>query len=305
MICVLLLFASNCGSVGKILMKNITEFNFRIEMNFSVIGCGYVGQAVTSYFSQNLAVSVSVTTTSPEKVARLETIADQVFVVRGNDSANLESVLQNQDSVLLCVGARGGDYQQTYLQTAETLVNVLHKLSSKVQIIYTSTCAIYGNRGGETIDENSPLAPASENYRILAATEQTLLTAANHRLGVCILRLGGIYGPGRELSRIFSRVAGATLPGDGSEASNWVHLDDIVGAVAFAYQNQLQGVYNLVDDSQLCRHQIISRTLAKQGLPQVTWNSNQPSTRLHNVRVSNQKLKDAGYQLLHPQIVFN
>ncbi len=274
-------------------------------MNFAVIGCGYVGQAVTSYFTQNLGASVSVTTTSPEKVARLETIADKVFVLRGNDSVNLESVLQNQDSVLLCVGARGGDYQQTYLQTAENLVNVLHKLSSQVQIIYTSTCAIYGNRSGEVVDENSPLAPASENYQILAATEQTLLAAANHRLRVCILRLGGIYGPGRELSRIFSRVAGATLPGDGSEASNWVHLDDIVGALAFAYTNQLQGVYNLVDDSQLRRRQIIDRTLAQQGLPHVTWNFDQPSTRLHNVRVSNQKLKDAGYQFLHSQIVFN
>jgi len=42
-------------------------------------------------------------------------------------------------------------------------------------------------------------------------------------MSVCILRLGGIYGPRRELVKIFGRVAGTIRPGNGEDATNWIH----------------------------------------------------------------------------------
>ncbi len=121
---------------------------------------------------------------------------------------------------------------------------------------------------------------------------------------VCILRLGGIFGPDRELLKIYSRVAGTTLPGDGNEPANWIHLDDIVGAVEFARLHRLQGIYNVVNDANLLRREIIDKVCETHHLPKVAWDSSQQSTRLFNAKVSNQKIKDAGFKLIRPEMIF-
>jgi len=114
------------------------------------------------------------------------------------------------------------------------------------QLIYTGSYAVYGDREGAWVDEASPVAPANPNGHS-CETEQVLLSASSDDMSVCILRLGGIYGPRRELVKIFGRVAGTIRPGNGEDATNWIHLDDIVAAIKFARQHRLQGIYNLVD----------------------------------------------------------
>jgi NAD dependent epimerase/dehydratase family enzyme len=118
------------------------------------------------------------------------------------------------------------------------------------------------------------------------------------------VRLGGSYGQGRELVKIFGRVAGTTRPGNGEEITNWVHLDDIVRAIEFARLHRLQGIYNLVDDSHLTSRELIDNVLTKHNLPNVIWDATNKSNRQYNTWVSNQKLKDAGYEFIHPHIIF-
>ena len=97
-------------------------------MNVAIIGCGYVGCAVAQFWQQNMSFVVTATTTTPERVPELQTVAQQVVVVQGNDSDLLKSVLRNQDVVLLSVGAKSADvYEETYLHTAQTLVSVLSR----------------------------------------------------------------------------------------------------------------------------------------------------------------------------------
>ena len=272
-------------------------------MKIAIIGCGYVGMAVARYFYPQPGSVVTATTTTPERVTILENIAHQVTVVKGSDTLGLKSVVQNQDVILLCVGARGKSYQDTYIHTAQNLVSLVRQTPSVKQLIYTSSYGIYGDQQGRLVEESTPLAPATANQQILADTEQILLSATSAQRRVCIFRLGGIYGPSRELVKIYGRVAGKTIPGNGFEPSNWIHLDDIVGAIAFASQQQLQGVYNLVDDSQLQRRELIEQVLSKHNLNPITWDKSQPSSRPYNIRVSNQKIKQAGYQLIHPYII--
>ena len=78
-----------------------------------------------------------------------------------------------------------------------------------------------------------------------------------------------------------------------------IHLDDIVGAIALAQEQGLQGIYNLVQDSPTTVKQLIDLVCQRHQLPPVTWDASQPSTRPYNARVSNQKLKDAGYRFQH------
>lgn len=274
-------------------------------MNIAIIGCGYVGCAIAQYWQQNPHLIVTATTTTPERVSQLQKLADKVVVTQGNDLEKLINILANQDFVLLSVGAKGADlYESAYLNTAKTLVSALQQNSTVKQVVYTSSYSVYGDRNGEWVDEETPSQPKSRNGEILKQTEDILLSASSEQLGVCVLRLGGIYGPGRELVKIFSRVPGTTRPGDGSDITNWIHLDDIVGAIEFVRQQPLSGIYNLVDDAHLPSKSLFYNLFTQHNLPQVMWDDTVRSNRPYNATVSNQKIKQAGYHLIHPQIIF-
>lgn len=267
-----------------------------------ILGCGYVGKAVAQRWRSHLRVTA--TTTTPARVAELEPLADRVVVLRGKDEAGLRSLLLKQTIVLLSVGAPNADsYEETYLETAKTLVTALARTPNVQQVIYTGSYAVYGDRQGAWVDETSAIAPVNRNGEILADTEQVLLSAGSDRLKVCVFRLGGIYGPGRELGKIFRRAAGTTRPGNGTDAANWVHLDDIVGAIEFARQHTLEGIYNLVGDRPITSRELLDRVCTQNNLPPVTWDATQPSLRPYNAKVSNQKLRSAGYSFQHPETV--
>jgi nucleoside-diphosphate-sugar epimerase len=80
-----------------------------------------------------------------------------------------------------------------------------------------------------------------------------------------------------------------------------VHRDDVVGGLTFALENRLQGIYNLVGDVSLSSRELLDRIFETHNLPQVSWDES-PSVRPYNARVSNQKIKVAGYQFVHPEI---
>ncbi len=274
-------------------------------MNIAIIGCGYVGYAVAKYWQQHHDLVITATTTTPAKVEVLQQVANKVEIVKGSDAQALKSVLQNQDAVLLSVGAKGIDsYQETYLKTAENIVSLLQDTTTVKQLIYTASYSVYGDRNGDWVDEETPTAPGNPTGEILNQAEQILLAANNENLKVCILRMGGIYGKDRELVKIFNRAFGKTRPGNGEDTTNWIHLDDIVGAIEFARQQQLKGIYNLVDDAHLSSQELIDNLAQKYDKPKVMWDASQPKSRAYNSKVSNEKIKRAGYKLIHPQIIF-
>ena len=269
-------------------------------MNVAILGCGYVGCAVAKLWQSNSDLNVTVTTTTAEKVPQLEAIADRVEVWKSPDRDKLKSILR--DTILLSIGARYAPYAETYLQTAEVLASIVAEMPHIKQVIYTGSYAVYGDRQGEEVVESSPLMPANENGEMLAKTEQVLLSAMTENCRVCLFRLGGIYGPDRELVKIFSRAAGTTRAGTGDEITNWIHLDDIVGAIEFARLHQLSGIYNLVDGAHFTGRELLDRIMDKHNLPRVMWAASQPSLRAYNAKVSDRKLTQAGYQLIYPDL---
>ncbi len=276
--------------------------------NIAILGCGYMGSALAEYW-QEQGHFLTGTTTSWERVASLSEVVSQVVLMKGDDASAVQSFLQGQDTVVVSVAPTSSQvadeaiYEITYLATARNLVQALKQAPRVKQIIYLSSCSVYGDRQGEWVDESSPVSPLEPRSQVLCEAEKILLQATNQNQKVCVLRLGGIYGPGRELIRMFGGLAGMTLAGRGERFINWIHRDDIVGAIEFARLNELEGIYNLVDDSQLTVKKQIEQVCWQYGLPPVHWDPSKPNLRRKSVRVSNQKLKAAGYQLIHPQLL--
>ena len=273
-------------------------------MKVLVFGCGYVGNEVARLWHKN-GHDVTVTTTTPEKVNPLSAISDRAILLEGNDLDAVSNVIKDREVVLLSVGAKGRDtYRQSYLETATNLVTALQNNNSVKQIIYTGSYAVLGDRKGQWTDETVATNPITEGGKILAQTEEVLLTARSPKLKVCILRLGGIYGEGREIIKIFKSWAGTTRPGDGKDYSNWIHIADIANAIEVARKHQLDGIYNLASDDCLTTGEFFDRLFAAHDLLGITWDTTKKSTRPYNTRLSNQKIKDAGMEFIYPHIMF-
>lgn len=274
-----------------------------MQTKIAIVGCGYVGTAIAKVWQQ-AGHDLSVTTTTPDRVTELAAVANRVVVLKADNRAALQATIADREVVLVCVGkARQAGYRETYLATAEALAAVLPQAPSVRQIIYTSTHSHLGDRQGAWTDEEVPPAPLTENGEIVAATERVLLAMQTATRRVCILRLAGIYGPGRELGKIFSRWVGTTRPGTGEQFINWVHLDDIVGSIAWACDRQLAGIYHIANDSPLPKREFYSRLFAHLGLDPLSWDG-QASGPVNNVRLANGKIKATGYQLRQPSFDF-
>ncbi|MEM9771605.1 MAG: NAD-dependent epimerase/dehydratase family protein, partial [Cyanobacteria bacterium P01_D01_bin.73] len=270
-----------------------------------ILGCGYVGKVIAQQW-RDAGVTVTATTTSPDRVAELEAIAHRVLVLDATEPEKLREALEGQDTVLMAIGAKGPqDYRHAYLECAEAVAAVIPEFPAIQQIIYTSSYSAYGDYGGDWVTEETPLKPNTPNGEILAAAEQTILginEAAAQSTGAiaCVLRLGGICGPGREVVKILSRAAGMTRPGDGKGWAHWTHRDDVVGAIAWVRQQRLSGVFNVVQTEPILQKDLFEEALTKANLPGVTWDPNASNRKSYNVRVSNRRLRDSGYVMKYP-----
>ena len=115
-------------------------------------------------------------------------------------------------------------------------------------IVYLSTIGVYGDHGGGWVDEGSAVDAASERSRARLDAERgwTALAARAGR-ALAILRLSGIYGPGRNA---LVQVANATArrivkPG---QVFNRIHVSDIAQAISAALARRSDGVFNVTDD---------------------------------------------------------
>jgi nucleoside-diphosphate-sugar epimerase len=115
-------------------------------------------------------------------------------------------------------------------------------------IVYLSTVGVYGDSGGGWVDEDTPAAPQSARGQHRLAAEQAWQEFGGHRgIAVAVLRLAGIYGPGRNALRQIARgdVRRIVKPG---QVFNRIHVDDIAQAIDAALRQRAAGIFNIADD---------------------------------------------------------
>ena len=114
---------------------------------------------------------------------------------------------------------------------------------------YLSSTAVYGDRGGGWVDEDTPVAPSQARGQLRAVAEDNWARFAGQR-SVDIFRLGGIYGPGRSAFDTLRAGQARRMNKPGHKFGR-IHRDDIAQAVVAAMQqDRVSGlrVFNLVDD---------------------------------------------------------
>ncbi len=115
-------------------------------------------------------------------------------------------------------------------------------------IVYLSTVGVYGDCGGDWVDEETPAAPHSARSRERLAAEQVWQDLGERRgIVVAILRLAGIYGPGRNALTQIARGDARRIVKPG-QVFNRIHVDDIAQAIDAAFTRKSSGIFNVADD---------------------------------------------------------
>ena len=142
---------------------------------------------------------------------------------------------------------------------------------------------------------------------LFALTAAALLAAEHaalsHEPEICatVVRLGAIYGPGRDLSERIGRAAG-TRRTDGRPFVNLIHSDDVVAALGKLLNHRHHGPLNLVNDKPISRQELYDTVLKQLALEPVTWDepTDIPPAGLGK-RVGNDLIKRTlGLSLEHP-----
>lgn len=218
---------------------------------------------------------------------------------------DVESVLDGVTHLLLSAPPNEGGDPAFQMHGRE-----LAKIPTLEWVGYLSTTGVYGDRGGEWVDETTTTAPSSQRgSRRRKAEDQWLSLLKSDGFPLHIFRLAGIYGPGR--SALDSLRAGVAhrihKPG---HVFGRIHVEDIVQVLLASMESPDPGnIYNLCDDEPAPSADVIEYACQLLGrpLPPLVEFDNAdlaPMTRsfyMENRRVRNDKIKDKlGVSLKYP-----
>lgn len=274
-------------------------------MNIAIIGCGYVGLAVASLLKEK-GHQITATTRSSQRLKELTKVAQKGVIYKGENTEDLLPLIVENDCIIITLAADHPDqYENTYLNTAQMLLQIAldHQLSR--QLIYTSSTSVYGEYHGLWVDEKMPLLSKTETGKILIETETTYLALKKLGWKICTLRLAEIYGPGRELSRKFKELEQNLSLGSGDQYTNMVHREDVAHAIDYVIHHHLEGVFNLADDEHPTRKDLYLQLARQMNWKPLDWDGKETHSNRGNKRVSNHHIKSEGFSFLYPQRILN
>ena len=274
-------------------------------MRVLIVGCGYVGLPLGKELARQghavFGLRRSVLADAELQAAGITPL--HADITRPETLARLP---RDFDWVVSCVAAGGGaaNYRRVYLDGTRNLLDWLAGMPPE-KFVHIGSTSVYAQFDGSVVTEASPADPVAETSKILRQTEKVLLAAARGKFPAVILRVAGIYGPGRgHWVKQFLRGE-ARIEGDGSRWLNMIHRDDVVGCIIAALNNGRAGeIYNASDDepmSQLNFFAWLAETLGKPLPPSVPETPDERKRGVMAKRVSNAKLRtELKYQFRFP-----
>ncbi len=267
-------------------------------MRILIFGCGYLGRRVAAEWIQ-AGHTIFAATRSSQNAETLLQLEIHPLIGDVCDPATLAN-LPEVDVVLHAIGFDRNSGRSHEEVTCGGTRNILEAVNDRCRrFIQISSTSVYGQSAGEWVDENSVCEPVQVGGQMAVVAEWLVRDSFPETSGIhaTILRLAGIYGPGRLLSRIESLRAGTPILGRGDSWLNLIHVDDAVRAIVKCATIQAAGTtYNVVDDRPIERREYFSRLAQLIGAPEPTFDANQPAARGAgglNKRCSNYKLREA------------
>jgi nucleoside-diphosphate-sugar epimerase len=275
-----------------------------MTMRAFLLGAGYSA----GHFARLIGAEAEVihgTTRSGEKVEglRAEGIAPLIFDGSEIGPEMAETLRQTTHLVLSAAPRENGDPLLPLLPRPIT-----DAMPALRWIGYLSTVGVYGDHRGAVVTEESELRPKSRRAVERVKAEQDWLAAgAGAGIPVAVLRLAGIYGPGRNALVNLERGTARRVVKPG-QVFNRIHVADIAGALHHLATHEVGGIFNVCDDEPGPPQDVVTFAAELMGVeppPEIPFEEAEmtPMARSFwgdNKRVSNARLKATGYRFRFP-----
>lgn len=234
-----------------------------------IIGCGDIG-ARMARLGLEKGFNVFALSRTSRKCAGLTGTAATMLQGDLDDCASLPSLDLAGGIVIYTAPPPGGGIEETRVRNFLSTINLNQK---PAKLIYVSTTSVYGDCGEELVSEERPPAPVSHaGKRRLHAELQFRAWGEESGVSVVVLRVAGIYGPGRiPMDRILGRQP--ILSEAEAGYTNRIHADDLASVCLMAVEKGENGdIFNVCDGekSKMTDYfNAITDHLGLQRLPQV------------------------------------
>uniref|UniRef100_A0A7C2JYM3 SDR family oxidoreductase n=1 Tax=Schlesneria paludicola TaxID=360056 RepID=A0A7C2JYM3_9PLAN len=263
-----------------------------------IVGCGYLGRRVATAW-QAAGDEVFAVTRSVDRAAVWRAEGLRPVVADVCESASLVN-LPDVETILYAVGYDRGSGRSQQEVTVDGLRHVLAQVQGRCRrFLFISSSSVYGQSAGEWVDESSPCEPTQPGGQCCLAAERLVwqtFPGTELATSAQVLRLSGIYGPQRLLSRIDALRNGEPLPGRPEAWLNLIHVDDAVQAVLACEQRGIAGeTYLVSDDRPVLRGEYYAHLAQLFGAPPPAFDATQPAKRGSggaNKRCSNRRLRE-------------
>jgi hypothetical protein len=272
-------------------------------MRLLILGAGYSGKEIAKA-CRPLFADILGTTRSEAKFPSLSAAGIRPFLHDGETfgealSAELADVTHLIQSI---APGQGGD---RLVADAGSLKSLMPRL---VWAGYLSTVGVYGDHDGAWVDEDSPLRPVSaRSVERVEAERRWQAAAGTAGVTLAILRLSGIYGPGRNtFVNLANGTARRLIKKD--QVFNRIRVEDIGRAAAFLIGRSLGGIQNVTDDEPSPPQDVVAEAARIMGVavpPDQDFETAELSPMARsfygeNKRVSNARICKLGFEFLYP-----
>lgn len=267
-------------------------------MRLFILGLGYSAR----HFVRRFGGAFSHIAGTVRDPARQDALGDiEVHAFSGSSPLARETVERVSEADVLLISIPPGSTGDPALAA---FGNVL--AAGRRKIVYLSTIGVYGDHAGGWVDESTPPQATLERTQMRIAAEQAWTKMTHGE--VAILRLAGIYGPGRNaLATLRAGTARRIIkPG---QVFNRIHVDDIASAIMAAVNHHGGGMWNVCDDQPAPPQDVIAyaaKLLDVAPPPEEAFETAEMSPMARSfyassARVSNAKLKrELGVTLAFP-----
>ncbi|QRM56797.1 SDR family oxidoreductase [Sinorhizobium sp. BG8] len=273
-------------------------------MQVLILGAGFSGKAIASTFRAKGA-AVAGTTRSAAKAEALSASGIQGIIYDGETiSPKLAAFMAGTTHLVQSI-APGRDGDPLFRPASPPITTLMPRLE---WVAYLSTVGVYGDHQGAWVDEDTPLHPKStRSIERVEAESNWLSFGSKENVPVAVMRLSGIYGPGRNaLCNIADGTARRLIKKD--QVFNRIRVEDIAASAAFLAERKLGGVFNITDHEPGPPQDVVAeaaRIMGAEMPPEVPFETAELSPMARsfygeNKRVSNSKLRSLGYQFLFP-----